>query len=138
MSTFFRLLMGSLLVLSMVGCGAIYKLDIQQGNLLSKELVDSLKPGMTKRQVTLVMGSPSIATPFDQDHWDYVSSLRRGRGKMETKDLVLIFENDVLIRTEGDYFAENAEELIRESRKYKRQYPDEKRPDDKKKRGSQG
>ena len=41
-------------------CNPIYTLDIQQGNLFSKNLVDSLKPGMTKHQVTLVMGSPSI------------------------------------------------------------------------------
>ena len=38
-------------------CTPIYRLDIQQGNLFSKSLVDSLKPGMTKRQVIVVMGS---------------------------------------------------------------------------------
>jgi len=131
----FHLFTCSLLTVLLAGCGAIYKLDIQQGNLFSKEQVESLKTGMTKRQVMLVMGSPSVATPFDQDRWDYVSSLRRGQGKMETKDLSLFFENDALVRIEGDYFAENPQELIREARKYKRQYPDEKRTDDKKKRG---
>ena len=117
-------------------CTPIYKLDIQQGNLFSKSLVDSLKPGMTKRQVTLVMGSPSVVSPFEQSRWDYVSTMRRGNGRMETKDHVLYFDNDSLARIEGDYFAENPQELIREATKYKRQYPDDKRPkEDEKKRG---
>ena len=121
-------------------CTPVYKLDIQQGNLFSKSLVDTLKPGMTKHQVTLVMGSPSVVSPFEQNRWDYVSTIRRGNGRMESKDLVLYFENDALARIEGDYFAENPQELIKEATKYKRQYPDDKRPDDdkKKKQSSQG
>lgn len=116
------------------GCGLLYKLDVQQGNLFDKEQVETLKPGMTKRQVLLVMGSPSVVSPFGQDRWDYVSSMRRGRGQMESKDLVLHFEGDSLARIEGDYFPEDPDVLIRDARKYKRQYPDEKREDDKKKK----
>ena len=116
------------------GCGVLYKLDIQQGNLFNKEQVDTLKPGMSKRQVLLVMGSPSIISPFDQARWDYVSSIKRGRGKMDSKDLVLFFEGESLARIEGDYFPEDPELLIRDARKYKRQYPDEKREEDKKKK----
>jgi len=112
----------------------IYKLDIQQGNLFSKNLVDSLKPGMSKHQVTLVMGSPSIVSEFNHNRWDYISTLRKGNGHMETKDLTLYFENDQLVRIEGDYFAENPDELLHEATKYKRQYPDDKRPDDDKKK----
>lgn len=115
------------------GCGVIYKLDVQQGNLFDKDQVDTLKPGMSKRQVLLIMGSPSIISPFDQDRWDYVSSIKRGRGKMESKDLTLYFENESLARIEGDYFPEDPEVLIRDARKYKRQYPDERREDDRKK-----
>lgn len=120
------------------GCGLLYRLDVQQGNLFNKEQVETLKPGMSKRQVLVVMGSPSIVSPFDQDRWDYVSTIKRGRGKMDSKDLVLYFENESLARIEGDYFPEDPELLIRDARKYKRQYPDEKREDDKKKRDGQG
>ena len=118
----------------------LYKLDVQQGNLFDKDQVDTLKPGMTKRQVLLVMGSPSIISPFNQSRWDYVSSIKRGRGKMDSKDLVLYFDNESLARIEGDYFPEDPELLIRDARKYKRQYPDEKRDEekDKKRRGGQG
>ena len=126
-------------LVSLSGCGVLYKLDVQQGNLFDKDQVDTLKPGMTKRQVLVVMGSPSIISPFDQDRWDYVSSIRRGRGDMQSKDLVLYFENEALTRIEGDYFPEDPELLIRDARKYKRQYPDEKREEDeKKKRRGQG
>ena len=121
--------------LAATACNPIYKLDIQQGNLFGKNLVDSLKPGMTKRQVTLVMGSPSIISPFNQDRWDYVSTLRKGNGHMETKDLTLYFKNDSLARIEGDYFAENPKQLIKEATKFKRQYPDERREKKKNDRG---
>lgn len=124
----------------LTGCGLIYKVDTQQGNLFDKSTVEALKPGMSKRQVQLVMGSPAVISPFDQNRWDYVSSLRRGRGKTETKDLTLYFENDALVKIDGDYFPEDPDVLIKDARKYKRDYPDEKRPEDdkKKKRGSQG
>jgi len=134
-----RLLACSAFGLAAAACSPIYKLDIQQGNLFNKNLVDSLKPGMNKRQVTLVMGSPSIVNPFNQNRWDYVSTWRRRNGRMETKDLVLYFESDSLTRIEGDYFAENPQELVKEATKYKRQYPDDKRPDeDKEKKQSSG
>lgn len=120
------------------GCGVLYKLDVQQGNLFDKDQVETLRPGMTKRQVLLVMGSPSVVSPFNQDRWDYVSSIRRGRGSMESKDLVLFFENESLARIEGDYFPEDPEQLIRDARKYKRQYPDEKREEEKKQAPDQG
>jgi outer membrane protein assembly factor BamE len=120
----------------LTACNPIYTLDIQQGNLFSKNLVDSLKPGMTKRQVTLVMGSPSIVNAFNPNRWDYISTLRKGNGRMQQKDLTLYFDGDSLARIEGDYFAENPQELIREATKYKRQYPDDKRPkEEEKKRG---
>lgn len=125
-------------VLALSACNPIYKLDIQQGNLFSKVQVDSLKPGMSKRQVILTLGSPSVVNPFQQSRWDYISTERRGNGRMETKSLTLYFEGDTLAKVDGDYFAENPGELIREATKYKRQYPDDKRPDDDKEKKSRG
>ena len=127
---------------SMAGCGLIYKVDVQQGNLFDKATVDSLKPGMSKRQVLLVMGSPSVVSPFDQNTWHYVSTIRRGRNTMESKDLALYFKDDALAKMDGDYFPEDPDQLIKDANKYKRQYPDEKRPDEdkekQKKRQGQG
>jgi len=122
----------------LAGCGLIYTVDAQQGNLFDKATVDTLKPGMSKRQVLLVMGSPSVVSPFDQNRWDYVSTMRRGRGKMERKDLTLYFDkDDTLAKIDGDYFPEDPEQLVKDARKYKREYPDEKRPDDDKKKKQQ-
>lgn len=127
-----------LLLVPLTSCSFIYKVDTQQGNLFDKSTVDALKPGMSKRQVLLLMGSPALTSPFEQDRWDYVSSIRRGRNKMATKDLVLTFKDDSLLKIDGDYFPEDPEQMITDARKYKRQYPDDKRPaDDKKKKGGQ-
>jgi outer membrane protein assembly factor BamE len=120
------------------GCGLIYKVDAQQGNLFDKSTVEALKPGMSKRQVLLVMGSPAVISPFDQNRWDYVSTIRRGGHKMDTKDLTLYFENDQLAKIDGDYFPEDPDQMIKDARKYKREYPDEKRPDDDKKKKKRG
>lgn len=129
-----------LALIPLSGCGLIYKVDAQQGNLFDKSTVETLKPGMSKRQVLLVMGSPAVISPFEQDRWDYVSTIRRGRGKMDSKDLVLYFKDNALVKIDGDYFPEDPDQLIKDARKYKRQYPDEKRPEDdkKKKQGGQG
>jgi outer membrane protein assembly factor BamE len=125
-------------LIPLTGCGLIYKVDVQQGNLFDKETVDALKPGMSKRQVLLVMGSPSVISPFDQNRWDYVSTIRRGRTKMASKDLTLYFENDQLAKIDGDYFPEDPDVLIKDARKYKREYPDEKRSDEDKKKKRRG
>jgi outer membrane protein assembly factor BamE len=137
----FRWLVALAVSIPLAGCGLIYKVDVQQGNLFDKATVDALKPGMSKRQVLLVMGSPSVVSPFDQDQWHYVSTIRRGRNRMESKDLTLLFKDDALVKIDGDYFPEDPNELLRDASKYKRQYPDEKRPDEekeKKKKQQQG
>lgn len=125
------------LAFALGGCGVIYRPDVQQGSLLSKPIVDQLKPGMSKRQVTLLLGTPSLTSPFESDRWDYVSSIQRRGGKITTKNLSLTFENDALARIEGDYFPEDPAQLIKDAKKYRVEFPDEKRPDDKK-RGGRG
>ena len=127
-----------LALIPLSGCGLIYKVDAQQGSLFDKATVDSLKPGMSKRQVLLVMGSPAVTSPFDQNRWDYVSTIRRGRNKMERKDLTLYFKDDALVKIDGDYFPEDPDQLIKDAGKYKRQYPDEKSLDEDKKKKKQG
>lgn len=123
------------LTVALCGCGVIYRPDVQQGSLLSKTIVDQLKPGMSKRQVTLLLGTPSVTSPFERDRWDYVSSIQRRGGKIKTKNLSLTFENDALAKIEGDYFPEDPAQLIKDAKKYRVEFPDEKRPDDKKKGG---
>lgn len=113
----------AMLALSLASCRLVYTPDVQQGNLLDKKNVAQLQPGMTKRQVLVLMGSPSVSSPFDHDRWDYVSTQQHRGGPIKVRTLSLTFNNDTLVRTEGDFFAEDAQELVKDSKKYHANYP---------------
>jgi len=76
----------------------IYQVPVQQGNVLSKHMVAQLKPGMTKRQVEFLMGTPSIMDPFHPDRWDYVYTNDAGGGPTVEKRVTVYFKNDKLVR----------------------------------------
>jgi outer membrane protein assembly factor BamE len=142
MQKLITLLVFALLAVSIAGCHIVYVPDVQQGNLLDKTMVDQLKPGMSKHQVLLLMGTPSVSTPFDQSRWDYVSTLQHRGGPISLRTFTLTFNNDTLVRTQGDFFAQDAQEMVKDSKKYHASYPvDEtqgdksKSPDEEKKDG---
>jgi len=85
-----------------VGGCSVYRIDVPQGNIVTQEMVDRLEPGMTRRQVRAVMGTPLVRDPFHADRWDYVYHLRPGRGRVERRHLAVYFEADRLTRIEGD------------------------------------
>lgn len=96
------------------GCGILYRQPIYQGNLLEKTAIDQLQTGMSKQQVSALLGSPAIADPFHHDRWDYTTTQRIGRtGKTEVKNFTLYFQDDTLAKWDGDYFPEQDEELVR-------------------------
>jgi outer membrane protein assembly factor BamE len=96
------LLLAALAVL-LSGCISVYKLEIQQGNVVTQEMIDKLKPGMTRSQVRYVMGTPLVTDPFHPDRWDYYYYLRRSEDKVgESRHLTVIFKNDVLAEVKGD------------------------------------
>ncbi len=117
------LLVVAMLAFSIAGCHIAYTPDVQQGNLLNKDMVDQLKPGMTKHQVLVLLGTPSVRTPFDRSRWDYVSTQSRRGGAPKVRTFELTFNNDTLTRTEGDFFAQDPQQLIKESKKYNAGYP---------------
>ena len=81
----------------------VYKLEIDQGNVISREMVDQLRPHMTKRQVKFIMGSPLLVDVFHQERWDYIYSEQQpGEAREQTK-LSLFFEGDNLVGVQGDY-----------------------------------
>lgn len=145
MQKLITLLVFAMLALSIAGCHFVYTPDVQQGNLLDKKTVDQLKPGMTKRQVLVLMGTPSVSTPFDQSRWDYVSTMSHRGSKPKIRTFTLTFNNDTLVSTQGDFFAQDAQQLVKDSKKYHSGYPaDETKgdkstnPDDAKKDGGFG
>ena len=80
----------------------VYKIDIPQGNIVTQEMVDKLQPGMSKRQVRFVMGTPLILDTFEPERWDYLRSMEEGKKKRTQQRISLFFENDLLVRMEGD------------------------------------
>jgi outer membrane protein assembly factor BamE len=99
------------------GCAFSYRQPIFQGNLLDKENVDQMQPGMSKAQVIGLLGDPVVADPFHHQRWDYVASARRGHGKTQVKNLTLYFEGDKLAKMEGEYFPEEDAKLVTEMHK---------------------
>ena len=81
----------------------MYRPTIQQGNVITQDMVNTLKPGMSKRQVTYLLGTPALVDSFHQNRWDYIYTLKENTKDMEQKSLTLYFENDSLVRIEGDY-----------------------------------
>ncbi len=114
------------LALSLAGCHIVYTPDVAQGNLfdktIDKNLADQLKPGLTKRQVLVLMGTPSVASPFDQNRWDYVSTYSHRGEKMTVNTMSLFSNNDTLVRTEGTLYMQDSLNLVKESNKYKTNY----------------
>jgi outer membrane protein assembly factor BamE len=94
--------------------GCLYRQPIFQGNLLEQKNVEQLATGMSKRQVFALLGSPSVADPFRQNRWDYVSSEQRDHDDAVVKIFTVHFEGDSLTKWEGEYFAEADSAMAKE------------------------
>jgi outer membrane protein assembly factor BamE len=96
-----------LFLLLITGCSSIpsvlYKIDVQQGNIITQEMVDKLKPGMGRSQVRFVLGTALIDDVFHKDRWDYVYRLLQHGNLVEEYKLTVFFEDDKLVRTAGDF-----------------------------------
>jgi outer membrane protein assembly factor BamE len=80
-----------------------YKMEIQQGNFVTQDMVSRLKPGMTKDQVRFILGTPLVTDIFHAERWDYVyTRVPEGGGAMEQRRLAVFFEAGKLSRLEGD------------------------------------
>jgi outer membrane protein assembly factor BamE len=80
----------------------VYKMTVQQGNIITEEMVDNLQPGMSKRQVRYLLGTPPLNDFFHENRWDYTYTVQRGHKEMQIKRLTLYFQDDALVRVEGD------------------------------------
>jgi len=80
----------------------VHKMTIQQGNIVTEEMVDRLELGLTKSQVRFLLGTPMLVDLFHTNRWDYTYSLRRGHKKPVVTRLTLLFEEDLLVDIQGD------------------------------------
>ena len=87
----------------------VYKLSVQQGNVITQEMVDRLKPGMTRNQVEFVMGKPVLGDPFSDDQWVYIYTLEVPDYFNQVFKMVLVFEDDTLATISGDYIPQEAD-----------------------------
>ena len=86
-----------------------YRIDVQQGNFVSQEMVSKLQLGMTREQVRAALGTPLLADIFHADRWDYVYLLDRRGQPREQRHLAVFFEDGRLARLGGDVVAAPAD-----------------------------
>ena len=103
-----RILLITLAITCLSACGfvgfpGVYKIDVEQGNIVTQEMADQLKPGMSRRQVRFIMGTPLIEDTFNQDRWDYPYVKRNGLNVLSESLLTVVFEGDTLVTVRGDY-----------------------------------
>ena len=106
MQTIIKTILIAAIFTAVAGCSGfpgVHKIDIQQGNVVTQAMVDQLKPGMTRRQVSFIMGSALITDTFDANRWDYVYSLQHGGQERSQETLSVIFEENELVSVEGDF-----------------------------------
>lgn len=85
----------------------IYKLDVQQGNIITAEMLMGLKPGMTRAQVKYVLGTPLIQDSFHENRWDYIYKMIKDDRLIEERHVVVRFEDDELVDVKGDIIQSN-------------------------------
>jgi outer membrane protein assembly factor BamE len=103
-----RLLYPLLLALSLSACGfvgfpGVYKIDVEQGNIVTPEMVGQLKPGMSRRQVRFILGTPLLEDPFNESRWDYPYVKRNGLTVLSESRLMVYFDGDKLVEYESDF-----------------------------------
>lgn len=82
-----------------------YRIEVQQGNFVTQDMVARLKPGMTRSQVRFALGTPLLTDVFHQDRWDYVFVLNKDGRVAEKRTVTVVFVDDKLYRVEGDVVA---------------------------------
>lgn len=82
------------------GCVRNYRVEVQQGNVISTEQIKKINPGVSRNEVRFILGTPLIEDPFHAQRWDYFYSLDPGKGQPLTQHRLSIwFEADQVTRT---------------------------------------
>lgn len=98
--------LGLAALITLAGCSVpgVYKVDVQQGNVITQDMVDQLRPGMTTQQVRFIMGTPLVSDTFNPTRWDYLYSMEPGRQQRRQERLTLMFDGEGrLTGLQGDY-----------------------------------
>ena len=97
------------LTLTILGCTnpgyvvpKIHKIDIQQGNVVTRESLEQIQPGMNKQQVSLLLGTPLVVDAFHSDRWDYVYTLEAGHSDVEKNHIAILFADNQVSQVFAD------------------------------------
>ena len=98
-----KLLIAGLISSILFACGGIpYKVDVAQGNFVSKEQINALKLGMPRAQVMDILGTPLLVSVFHADRWEYVFTLKRQGVETKPYKLTVHFKGDALDKIDGE------------------------------------
>ncbi|WP_449412018.1 outer membrane protein assembly factor BamE [Pandoraea soli] len=98
-----------------IGVVTPYRINIVQGNFVSKEAYEQLKAGMTRDQVRQLLGTPLLTDIFHANRWDYVFYFKRGNASVvQERHLKVYFDGDTLARWEGGENLPTEYQLVRE------------------------
>ena len=106
---FMRVIFYIFILITLAACSAegtrklpgVYRIDMQQGNVIEQEMLDKLRPGMEKSQVHFIMGTPTIADPFHNDRWEYIYTYSKGGKRRTQRHITIYFEDDKLTYLDG-------------------------------------
>jgi len=85
----------------------VHKIDVRQGNLVNQEMINQLRPGMNKRQVTFILGTPLLVDPFHKDRWDYFYNLKTGGKQTKQERITVFFADNKLVNLRGNFKPSN-------------------------------
>jgi outer membrane protein assembly factor BamE len=118
----FKLTLVALVFAGLAGCSSLngasarvagiispYKMDIVQGNVVTREQLAQLKPGMQRSQVRDILGTALLVSVFHADRWDYVFTLKQQGAAPQARNVTVFFKNDLVDRTEADPLPSEAE-----------------------------
>lgn len=113
------ILIAGLLALALTACSNVprivteYRIDVQQGNVLTQEMVSQLRPGLTRDQVRFILGTPLLMDVFHAERWDYVFRLQDGKtNEVTSRYFSLYFDpNGYLVKATGDVAVGTVAEL---------------------------
>lgn len=85
----------------------VYQVEVQQGNIITDEMVSQLRPGMSKQQVQYTLGSPAIEDIFHENRWDYVHTRAEGGGGEPDRLTVIFDASGELVDLQGNLAPDN-------------------------------
>jgi outer membrane protein assembly factor BamE len=127
----FRLLLAAPLLLLAAGCDSLqrsdsflgvitpYRVDIVQGNAVTREQVALIRPGLTRLQVRDVLGSPLLADPFHADRWDYLFTMRRQGTEPQRRSVIVVFDGERVKSVEASNDLPSEREFVASISRYK-------------------